>query len=104
MRDIAYKRSTWTRQASTSYVSQRCLWASRSRRLRKRARRSRASSGVEMTRKATANKTESKKTTAKQTSPAKTAAKRIDPKAEPKQKNLDIYGAKPLPWSCALKQ
>src|SRR5207245_5914682 len=31
-------------------------------------------------------------------------AKRIAPKAEPKHKNLDIYGAKPLPWSRALKQ
>ena len=57
-----------------------------------------------MTRTATANKTESKKTTAKKTSPVRTAANRIAPKAEPKHKNLDIYGAKPLPWSRALKQ
>src|SRR6267378_452720 len=57
-----------------------------------------------MPRKATVNKTKPKKTTAKKTSPARTAAKRIAPKAEPAHKNLDIYGAKPLPWSRALKQ
>jgi hypothetical protein len=59
-----------------------------------------------MPRKATANKTKtkSKKTTAKKTSPVRTAAKRIAPKAEPTRKNLDIYGAKPLSWSRALKQ
>jgi hypothetical protein len=47
----------------------------------------------------------------KKTSPKKTASKRVGakkattPKAqEPKHKNLDIYGAKPIPWSRALKQ
>ena len=57
-----------------------------------------------MTRKATAKKTKPKKTTAKKMTPARTAAEGLAPKAEPKQKNLDIYGAKPLPWSRALKQ
>src|SRR2546422_2980805 len=56
-----------------------------------------------MTRKARANKTKPKKTNATKTSP-RTAAKRIAPKAEPTHKNLDIYGAKPIPWSRALKQ
>jgi len=44
-------------------------------------------------------------------SPKKTASKRVGPKKattlkaqEPKHKNLDIYGAKPIPWSRALKQ
>src|SRR5437879_5651759 len=54
--------------------------------------------------KATAKKTKPKKTTAKKTGAVRTAAKRIAPKAEPTHKNLDIYGAKPLPWSRALKQ
>lgn len=51
------------------------------------------------------------KTPAKKTSPKKTASKRVGPKKattpkarEPKHKNLDIYGAKPIPWSRALKQ
>src|ERR1700730_16913444 len=51
------------------------------------------------------------KTTAKKTSPKKTASKRVGPKTattlkvqEPAHKNLDIYGAKPIPWSRALKQ
>ncbi len=57
-----------------------------------------------MTRKATANKTKPKRTTAKENRPVRTAAKRIAPKAEPTHKNLDIYGAKPLRWSRALKQ
>ena len=35
----------------------------------------------------------------------KTSAKKTVPKAkEPTHKNLDIYGAKPIPWSRALKQ
>jgi hypothetical protein len=57
-----------------------------------------------MTRKATAKKTKPKRTTAKKPRPMRTAAKTIAPKAEPTPKNLDIYGAKPLPWSRALKQ
>ena len=51
------------------------------------------------------------KTTVKKTSPKKTASKKVGPKRattakvqEPTHKNLDIYGAKPLPWSRALKQ
>ena len=51
------------------------------------------------------------KTTVKKTSPKKTASKKVAPKMattrkvpEPTHKNLDIYGAKPLPWSRALKQ
>ena len=52
---------------------------------------------------------EEKTTTAKKTTPVRTAAKgtaakRTAAKAEPARKNLDIYGAKPLPWSRALKQ
>jgi len=51
------------------------------------------------------------KTTVRKTSPKKTAPKKVGPikattpKAqEPIHKNLDIYGAKPIPWSRALKQ
>jgi hypothetical protein len=52
------------------------------------------------------------KTTVKKTRPTKTASKQVGPKTkattpkarEPIPKNLDIYGAKPLPWSRALKQ
>jgi len=51
------------------------------------------------------------KTTVKKTSPKKTASKKVGPKKattpkaqEPTHKNLDIYGAKPIPWSRALKQ
>jgi len=51
------------------------------------------------------------KATVKKTSPTKTASKKVGPKKatttkaqEPKHKNLDIYGAKPIPWSRALKQ
>ena len=47
----------------------------------------------------------------KKTSPRKTASKRAGPKKattlkaqDPTSKNLDIYGAKPIPWSRALKQ
>ncbi len=47
----------------------------------------------------------------KKTSPRKAASKRVGPKKattlkvqEPIHKNLDIYGAKPIPWSRALKQ
>jgi hypothetical protein len=47
----------------------------------------------------------------KKTSPKKTLSKKVGPKTattptaqEPIHKNLDIYGAKPLPWSRALKQ
>jgi pyridoxamine 5'-phosphate oxidase-like protein len=47
----------------------------------------------------------------KKSSPTKTASKNAGPKKatarkaqEPTHKNLDIYGAKPLPWSRALKQ
>src|SRR5256714_10197939 len=61
-------------------------------------------SGVEMTKKAGANKTKPKKTGVKTMSPVKSAARRVAPNAEPTHKNLDIYGAKPLPWSRALKQ
>jgi pyridoxamine 5'-phosphate oxidase-like protein len=51
------------------------------------------------------------KTTLKKTSPKKTASKKLDQKKattpeaqEPTHKNLDIYGAKPIRWSRALKQ
>jgi hypothetical protein len=51
------------------------------------------------------------KTTAKKIRPKKTVSKKVGPKKataraaqEPTHKNLDIYGAKPLPWSRALKQ
>ena len=57
-----------------------------------------------MPKKATANKTKPKKSTAKKTSPVTSAAKTVAAKAEPTQKNLDIYGAKPLLWSRAVKQ
>src|SRR5256885_5384818 len=57
-----------------------------------------------MTKKAGANKTKPKKTGVKTMSPVKSAARRVAPDAEPTHKNLDIYGAKPLPWSRALKQ
>jgi hypothetical protein len=46
-----------------------------------------------------------KKTTTKKITPMKTAPKRATPKAKgPTPKNLDIYGAAPIPWSRALKQ
>jgi hypothetical protein len=52
-----------------------------------------------------------KKTPAKKTSLNKTASKKVGTKKttarkaqEPTHKNLDIYGAKPIPWSRALKQ
>lgn len=51
------------------------------------------------------------KATAKRTTPKTTAAKKVGPKKattakakEPTRKNLDIYGAKPIAWSRALKQ
>ena len=51
------------------------------------------------------------KTTVKKAGLKKTASKKVGPKKattpkvqEPIRKNLDIYGAKPLPWSRALKQ
>jgi len=51
------------------------------------------------------------KTTVKKTSPKKTASNKVvptkarTPKAqEPTHKNLDIYGAKPIPWSRVLRQ
>jgi hypothetical protein len=47
----------------------------------------------------------------KKTSPKKTPSKKVGPQKatspkvqEPTHKNLDIYGAKPLPWSRVLKQ
>lgn len=47
----------------------------------------------------------------KKTGPKRTASKKVGPKKatpltarEPTHKNLDIYGAKPIPWSRALKQ
>jgi len=51
-------------------------------------------------------KTSTKKTAAKKITPKKTAPKRArTAKAKgPTGKNLDIYGAAPLPWSRALKQ
>jgi hypothetical protein len=47
-----------------------------------------------------------KKTTTKKITPMKTAPERATtPKAKgPTPKNLDIYGAAPIPWSRALKQ
>jgi hypothetical protein len=51
------------------------------------------------------------KTTSKKSTPKKTASKKVGPKTamtpkaqEPTHKNLDIYGAKPIPWSRALKR
>ena len=51
------------------------------------------------------------KTRVKKSSPTKTASKKVGTKKatarkaqEPTHKNLDIYGAKPIPWSRALKQ
>jgi hypothetical protein len=59
-----------------------------------------------MSKKATSRKTNSKKATA-----TKIAAKKAEPKRAttpkgkgPTGKNLDIYGAAPIPWSRALKQ
>jgi len=51
-------------------------------------------------------KTSTKKTAAKKTTPKKTAPKRATAAKTkgPTEKNLDIYGAAPLPWSRALKQ
>jgi hypothetical protein len=49
--------------------------------------------------------------TTKKTRPKKTASQKVAPKKAtaakaqgPTHKNLDIYGAKPIPWSRALKQ
>jgi pyridoxamine 5'-phosphate oxidase-like protein len=59
-----------------------------------------------MSKKATSRKTTAKKATASKIS-AKTAApmRATTPKEKgPTEKNLDIYGAAPLPWSRALKQ
>jgi hypothetical protein len=51
------------------------------------------------------------KTAEKKTSPKKTGSKTVGPKKattpkaqKPTHKNLDMYGAKPIPWSRALKQ
>ena len=51
------------------------------------------------------------KTRVKKSSPTKSASKKVGTKKatarkaqEPTHKNLDIYGAKPIPWSRALKQ
>ena len=51
------------------------------------------------------------KTSVKKTSPKKTRSRSAGPKKattpkaqEPTHKNLDIYGAKPIPWSRALEQ
>src|SRR5438105_11835428 len=56
-------------------------------------------------------KATSRKTTAKKTTPAKIAPRKAAPKRAtttrakgPTEKNLDIYGAAPIPWSRALKQ
>src|SRR6266550_3796038 len=56
-------------------------------------------------------KAASRKTTAKKATATKTTAKKAAPKGAttpkgkgPTQKNLDIYGAAPIPWSRALKQ
>ena len=51
-------------------------------------------------------KTTVKKTRSKKTSPKRAGPKNATtPKAqEPTHKNLDIYGAKPIPWSRALEQ
>jgi pyridoxamine 5'-phosphate oxidase-like protein len=56
-------------------------------------------------------KTTAKKTTTKKATATKTAAKKAAPKLAttpkgkgPTGKNLDIYGAAPIPWSRALKQ
>jgi hypothetical protein len=69
----------------------------------KGVRLSSASSGVEMKKKATAQKVTPKKPTAKQPTPnpKATTTRSI---AAPIPKNLDMYGAKAIPWSRALKQ
>jgi hypothetical protein len=71
------------------------------RRALKGARLSRASSGVEMKTKTTVKKTSPKKTASKKVGPKKATTPKVQ---EPTHKNLDIYGAKVLPWSRALKQ
>ena len=55
-------------------------------------------------------KATSRKTTAKKTTPAKIAPRKAAPKRAtstrakgPTEKNLDIYGSAPIPWSRALK-
>jgi hypothetical protein len=54
--------------------------------------------------KTTAKKTTGMKTTAKKTTAKKATAMKAKTTANPRDKNLDIYGAAPLPWSRALKQ
>ena len=63
-------------------------------------RSSSSSRGAEMKTKTTTKKSSRKKTASK-AAPKKATT----PKAEqPAHKNLDIYGAKPIPWSRALKE
>jgi hypothetical protein len=59
-----------------------------------------------MSKKATSRKTTAKKATATKITAKKAAPKRATtPKGKgPTGKNLDIYGAAPIPWSRALKQ
>jgi hypothetical protein len=54
-----------------------------------------------MKKKPTAKKTTQKKITARRTEPKKATTSKGQ---EPTRKNLDIYGAKPIAWSRALKQ
>jgi len=62
-----------------------------------------------MRKKATSRKTTAKKITPKKATATKITAKKVAPKRAtptgkgPTQKNLDIYGSAPLPWSRALK-
>jgi hypothetical protein len=51
--------------------------------------------------KAASKKASPKKTASKKVVPTKATARKVQ---EPIHKNLDIYGAKPIPWSRALKQ
>src|SRR5438093_8526625 len=76
------------------------------RRARKRVERSSASSGAEMSKRTTSRKTTAKKVTATKITAQKAAPKRAPtPHGKgPTEKNLDIYGSAPIPWSRPLKQ
>ena len=58
-----------------------------------------------MTAKKKSTRTTAEKARARKITPTKTARKKATPKVkEPTRKNLDIYGAAPIPWSRALKE
>ena len=64
-------------------------------------RSSSSSRGAEVKTKSGTKKTSRRKTASKKVAPKKATAAKAQ---EPTHKNLDIYGAKPIPWSRALKQ